>query len=286
MTAAVWDDTPCALGEGPLWHSTRNQLFWFDIIRFRLHSREAGESRTWQFDEHVSAGGWVDETRLLIASETGLSVFDIETGDRAPLASCEADRPDTRSNDGRADPQGGFWFGTMGKAAQPGMGAIYRWYRGELRTLHNGITIPNAICFAPDGRTGYFADTARKTVWCQDLDADGWPSGEARVFLDLTADGLNPDGAVTDAHGNLWLALWGASGVACYAPDARFLRKIAIPARHTSCPAFGGRDLTTLYCTTARQGLSAETLAAEPENGMTFAAPDAGRGRPEPKVIL
>ena len=122
MTAAVWDDTPCALGEGPLWHPIRNQLFWFDIIRYRLHSRVAGETKTWQFDEHVSAAGWVDETRLLVASETGLFVFDMETGHRTPLSSCEADRSETRSNDGRADPQGGFWFGTMGKAAQPGDG--------------------------------------------------------------------------------------------------------------------------------------------------------------------
>ncbi len=286
MAAQLWDETPCALGEGPLWHPLRNQLFWFDIIRYRLHTRETGKTRTWQFDEHVSAAGWIDDTRLLIASETGLFVFDLDDEGRAPVADCEADNPKTRSNDGRADPQGGFWFGTMGKAAEPGAGTIYRWYRGELRALHPGITIPNAICFAPDGKTAYFADTARKTVWSQSLDADGWPSAPPETFLDLAAEGLNPDGAVTDPQGNLWIAMWGASGVACYAPDRQHLQTVPFPARHTSCPAFGGPDLATLYCTTARQGLSAETLAAEPENGMTFAAADAGKGRPEPKVIL
>ena len=102
----------------------------------------------------------------------------------------------------------------------------------------------------------------------------------------MTAQGLNPDGAVTDAQGNIWIALWGASGVACHTPDGRHLHTVAVPARHTSCPAFGGPEFSTLYCTTARQGLSAETLSAEPQNGMTFAATGAGTGRPEPKVIL
>jgi sugar lactone lactonase YvrE len=92
------------------------------------------------------------------------------------------------------------------------------------------------------------------------LDADGWPAGEPELFLDLSADALNPDGAVIDADGTTWIAQWGASRVAAYAPDGSFLRAVEFPAPHTSCPAFGGPDLTTLFCTSARQGMDAAAL--------------------------
>ncbi len=287
MTADIFDPTPCALGEGPLWHPGRAQLLWFDVLRYRLHTREGGETRQWQFDEHVSAAGWIDDQRLLIASETALFAYDIESGARELLTPLEADRPDTRSNDGRADPWGGFWIGTMSKSAAEGQGAIYRFYKGELRCLFPRITIPNAIAFAPDGGHATFADTARGMVWRIRLAApDGWPEGAPEVFLDLTSEGLNPDGAVFDAAGDFWCAEWGASRVARYSPDGQFREAVAVGAPHSSCPAFGGPELSTLYCTTARQGLSAETLADGRAHGATFAAATSTRGQREHRVIL
>ena len=118
MTATVYDDRPCELGEGPLWHPLRRELFWFDILGKRMLARKGDATREWRFDRHASAAGWVDETTLLIATETDLSRFDIATGRLEPIAPLEADMPATRSNDGRADPFGGFWIGTMGKRAE------------------------------------------------------------------------------------------------------------------------------------------------------------------------
>ena len=285
--SAVWDETPCTLGEGPLWHPERRQLFWFDIIERRLLTREDGKPRSWQFDEHVSAAGWVDGTRLLIASETRLMVFDVESGAREDVHPLEADNPVTRSNDGRADPWGGFWIGTMGKGAEPEAGAIWRLYRGELRRLIAPITISNAICFAPDRGCAYFTDTPTAVIRRIALDPEhGWPSAEPEAWLDLSAEGWRPDGAVTDAAGNLWSAQWGGSRVACYSPEGRFLRAVGFGAAHTSCPAFGGDDLTTLFCTTACEGLSPEALGAAPDSGKTFAAEGVARGLPEPRVLL
>jgi sugar lactone lactonase YvrE len=283
----IYDETPCHLGEGPLWHPERGQLFWFDIIGRKLLTREGEATRIWAFDRIVSAAGWVDRDRLLIASETDLFLFDLRTGTSESLCPLEDGTPETRSNDGRADPWGGFWIGTMGKKAEPGAGAFYRFWKGELRRLHGGVTIPNSLCFSPDRRFAYFTDTGTRIICRQPLDAEtGWPAGEAEDWLDLNADGLNPDGSVIDSDGNLWNAQWGASRVACYAPDGTFLKAVAFPARHTSCPAFGGEGLTTLYCTTAREHLDPEVIAAEPHNGQTFAQPDAGRGLPEYRVLL
>jgi len=194
----------------------------------------------------------------------------------------EADNSSTRSNDGRADPKGGFWIGTMSKAAERRAGAIYRFYKGALEPLYRGISIPNAICFSPDGERAYFADTPTRRIMVQALDAEGWPDGSAEVFADLTADCLNPDGAVTDADGFLWNAQWGAGRVARYAPDGAFDRAVAVGGRHASCPAFGGPDLATLFVTTAREGMRAPGAA----EGRTYKVDVGVAGRPEPRVIL
>lgn len=280
-------DIACDLGEGPLWHPEAGCLFWFDITGRRLLRLGDAGTEIHGFGEMVSAAGWVDRDRLLVASESGLLLYHrAERRVAARLCDLEADTPATRSNDGRADPQGGFWIGTMGKAAEPGAGAIWRWHRGVLRRLWGGITIPNAICFRPDGRTAHFADTVTRQVMRVPLDAEGWPEGAPEVFLDLTAEGRNPDGAVVDADGVLWLAEWGAGRVAAYGPEGRFLRAVAFPAPHTTCPAFGGAGLAELYCTSARQGLDAAALAAAPESGLTFRAPGIFRGQAEHRVIL
>lgn len=272
------NDTRCTLGEGPLWHPERAEFFWFDIIGCKLHSL----AKTWEFDEMVSAAGWIDRATMLIASETRLFVFDLETGHQRDLSPLEADMPHTRSNDGRADPQGGFWIGTMGKRAEKGAGSIWRWYRGELRKLFDEISIPNAISFAPDGRSACFTDTVTQQVMRVALDAQGWPAAPAECWLDLRGTPYKPDGAVFDAGGNFWLAQWGAGRVAAYAPNGDFLRAVSFSAAHTSCPAFGGPDLTDLYCTTAREGLARPT----PLDGATFCLRDVGKGLQEACVRL
>jgi len=279
----IFDDTRCALGEGPLWHPERRQLFWFDILGGRLLTREGDERRQWQFDGPVSAAGWVDRDTLLIASDEALLRFDIATGQSGQICPLEADNPVTRSNDGRADPQGGFWIGTMGRNAEEGAGAIYRYWRGELRRLFAPITISNAICFAPGGERAYFADTPTYRIMTVALDADGWPTGDPAVFVDLSEARRRPDGAVIDAEGNLWNAQYGAGCVACYAPDGRLLSRIELPASQATCPAFGGPDLRTLFCTSAAKGLPPREGGAD---GMTFRLADAGIGLPEHQVIL
>ena len=282
----IYDDRSCELGEGPLWHPLRQQLYWFDILGKRLLTRSGDRPQEWQFDEMVSAAGWISKDELLIASESSLFRFNLETGAKSTVAALEANDPLTRSNDGRADPQGGFWIGTMGKVEGPGspaQGAIYRFYKGEIRRLFASVAIPNAISFAPNGKSACFADTVTGCVMRVALDAEGWPKGSAEIYLDLTAEGLTPDGAVIDRNGVMWLAQWGASRVAAYAPDGQFLRAVSFDAPHTSCPAFGG---DTLYCTSALHEMSAADRAAHPNAGKTFHAPGIAPGQTEHQVIL
>ncbi|TPE48533.1 SMP-30/gluconolactonase/LRE family protein [Amaricoccus solimangrovi] len=285
--AEIFDPRICELGEGLFWHPDRRSAFWFDILGRRLLSRDGSEELAWELDELHSAAGWIDRDRLILASETGLWDFHLATGERRLLAPLEADRPETRSNDGRADPWGGFWISTMGKKAEKGRGAIWRYHEGELRRLHDGVSIANAICFDRDRARAYFADTPTSTVWTQPVDpVTGWPSGPKRVFLDLSAEKLHPDGAVIDAAGRFWNAQWGSGRVACYDADGHMLFAESFPARQVSCPAFCGPDLARLVVTSAWEGMSEEERAREPLAGATFARRVRAMGVPAPRVRL
>lgn len=284
MQATVFDPTFCELGEGPLWAEGR--LFWFDILNNTLHARDlTGTTRSWPFPERASAAAKLRDGGLLIATETALRRFDPDSGDWLDIVDLESASPDTRSNDGRADRQGGFWIGTMSKTAAKGAGTIYRLYRGELRTVLPGITIPNSICFSPDGTRGYFSTGNDKCIHTWPLDEHGWPTEAPKPFFDFGPLGGVPDGAVVDSAGALWCANWGGGRVLRILPDGTVESEITLPVRQPSCPAFGP-DLDRLYITTAREHLDAETLAAQPLSGATFQAPIPVPGTSEPLVQL
>lgn len=283
--ASLFDQRRAELGEGAFWHPERQQLFWFDILSRRMFARDGARELSWELGELASAAGWIDQDTLLVSTETGLWRLALGDGSRTPIAAIAADDPTTRSNDGRTDPWGGFWASTIGLAGEPGKGEIWRWHRGQLRRLVSGLTVPNAICF--EGLHAFFTDTPSGVIHRLSLDAEGWPLGPAEVFLDLTEAGLFPDGAVTDAAGQIWNAQWGAGRVAHYDAQGRFLGAVTTPgARLSSCPCFGGPDLRDLYITTAQEGMSLEDRDAEPDAGKLFVARGAGQGRPSPRIGL
>jgi sugar lactone lactonase YvrE len=278
----IHDDKNCLLGEGAFWHPERGQLFWFDIYARHLCTK----GHHWSLPWSASSMAWVDRDRLILHSDRGLHLFDLGTGQAEDLMPFEADEPRTRANDGRADPYGGFWISTMDKAVAEPLGGIHRYYRGEVRRLFAPIAIPNAICFAPDGTTAYFTDTGTQVIRKVRLDGDGWPVGEPEAHVDLRGTDLMPDGAVVAADGTLWCAQWGASRVAVYDLTGKEVGSHAFPAIQTSCPAFGGPDLTDLYCTSAAAGLPQGHLADHPDEGRTFVLPTGRKGQAEHRVIL
>ncbi|WP_319497744.1 SMP-30/gluconolactonase/LRE family protein [uncultured Cohaesibacter sp.] len=283
---SLFDDRLCSLGEGPLWHPLRKQLFWFDIMGKALLTRVGDRTQQWDFDDYVSAGGWVDHDRILIASSTCLFVFNLETGEQQRLCDLEEDMPGNRSNDGRADPYGGFWIGTMGLKTEQGAGSFYRYYRGELRKLYGDISVSNGTCFSVDGKSAFFTDTRSRLMHRVALDKDGWPVGDPEVYLDFRRENINIDGAVCDTNGMIWIAHWGIHAVRAYASDGSILHEETYPVSRVSCPAFGGEDLRTLFVTTARSGASQEELKQQPLAGATFATELDFVGQAEHQVIL
>ena len=282
----IFDARRCRLGEGPLWHPLRNQLFWFDILKCRLYSLDGRREFSWQFERSVSAAGWINHDHLLIADSASLFEFNVETGQQRHVVDLEADNPMTRSNDGRADPWGGFWIGTMGYNAESRAGAIYRFYKGEIKQLFSDITISNAICFDASRSVAYFTDTPTGKIWRQPLSENGWPVGSAELFLDLEGASLNPDGAVTDSAGNIWIAFWGDCSVRCYSTDGEQLHKVELPTSQPSCPAFGGAEFNRLIVTTAKQGLpDAEVISGVAGSVFAINVPVFGKAEPAVEML-
>ncbi len=290
QTARLLLDSQCALGEGPIWHPGRQQLFFFDINEQSLFAvTAAGEIvDSWLFNETVAAAAILDDHTLVLATDTGLKEFDLATGGMNRINEIEADNPDTRTNDSRVHPSGAFWIGTLSRSSEEEpRGAVYHYRAGLLTTLKSAISIPNATCFSPDGRIAYWTDTPTKKILQVATDpATGLPIGEWTLFADVSDGRGYPDGAVIDSEGYLWNAKWGGSCVVRHAPDGSIDRIIEVPVSQVTCPAFGGPDLKTLFITTANKNMSAEQLAAEKIAGGLFVIDVDVAGLPEATIVL
>ncbi|MDA9527097.1 SMP-30/gluconolactonase/LRE family protein [Bradyrhizobium sp. CCBAU 25338] len=288
VPTTVLSGYPCHLGEGPTYDATTDTAWWFDIREGLLFEAQldSGSIRVHALGRMASALGRIDAERQLIVAEDGLYIRKLVDGVMTLLCPLEADNHATRSNDARVHPSGTFWIGTMGCEAERGAGAIYAFHRGKIALLFPRISIPNSICFSPDGAIGYFADSARAVLYAVPLNpATGLPRGEPEVLLRHSGIG-GLDGSVCDAEGNIWNACWGASRVDVYSPQGERLRSLGVPARQASCPAFVGSDLSRLLVTSAWQGMDATARAADPQAGCTFLLEASARGRAEPDVKL
>jgi len=278
----------CHLGEGPTYDAATDTAWWFDIVERRLFEArlDTGRITIHSLDVMGSALARIDAHRQLLVADDGIYVRDAADGRMTLYHQLEADNAATRSNDARVHPSGTFWIGTMGRQAERGLGAIYALHRGELSRLYDGVTIPNAICFSPDGTIGYFADTGKNTLFRVDLDAaTGLPRG-APVALVTRRGGGGIDGAVVDADGLIWNARWGGGCIDVYSPQGEHLRTLRVPARQSSCPAFVGQDFSRLLVTSAWQDMGDDAKRADPDHGRTFVLDVAARGRAEPDVRL
>lgn len=272
------------LGETPLWCARTGRLWWLDIERPMLHSLDpatgahSAEAHAARFLGSVAlrqGGGQV------LALDLSLYLRPEQGGPLQHLATVEQDR-DNRLNDGRVDPRGRLWIGTMDNALHRANGALYRVDPdGTSHRLFGEVIVANGIAFAPDGRRMYFADTRRYRTWVMDLDPeDGMPINR-RPFADFTLGQERPDGACVDTDGCLWVAMFGGGKLLRLTPEGRIDREIRLPVSNPTCACFGGPDLRTLFVTTATKFLSEAALAAEPLAGSLLAIHGLGQGLPE-----
>lgn len=269
---------PSVLGESPVWHPDEAALWWCDIPGHALHRFHpaSGEHRSWDFDCDVSCCAPMQGGQWLLGMRDGLWRFDPATGRRHALAAPPYDGARERFNDGKADPQGRLWVGTIYEPRDPPLAALYRYARGRLDRMAGDITVSNGLGFSPDGRTMYWSDTKAHRIHAFDFDGLDGSIARQRIFAnfepkrpgqDLADYGGRPDGAAVDSQGCYWVAMFEGARLLRLAPDGRVLQAVPLPVQCPTMPCFGGADLRTLYVTTSRENRPADELARQPWAG-------------------
>lgn len=281
-------DVRNTLGEGVTWCGRHQGLYWTDIHEAVLwYFRPAdGVTRQWNLPERLASfalcenAGW-----LLLGLASGLAFFHEASGEIVHIADVEAALP-TRLNDGACDRAGRFVFGTLHEPIEGdtrrALGSFYRLHTGlKLERLPLGsVAISNSIAFSPDGAAMYYCDSVEGIVR---VCTYGDTLSHAQTYVDLSDLDGDPDGSAVDQDGGLWNAQWGLGRVVRYDRAGKESFVVHVPTKQPTRVAFGGADLKTLYITTARDGLSAEALIADPHAGGLFAADVPFSGLPEPR---
>jgi sugar lactone lactonase YvrE len=274
---------PALLGESALWHPQEQVLYYCDIPGRSLHRFDpgSGASQAWQFETHVASCAPIAGSRdLLLAMRDGLWRFDPVSGRRELLAAPPYDVNNERFNDGKCDPQGRFWVGTIYEPREPALAALYRYHRGELLRMADGITVSNGLAWSPTGRTMYWSDTKAHTIYTMDFNAATGVPTKRQVFAsfahkqpgqDLASYGGRPDGAAVDAQGCYWVAMFEGARVLRLSPAGEVLQEVKLPVRCPTMPCFGGADMQTLYITTSREKRPDDELVQQPLAGCTLA---------------
>lgn len=254
ITAQPQRISACAaeLGEGPVWDPRDGTLWWVDILAPALFQLRDGDTTRFEPPFQVTALAPAAAGGFVAATARGPALIDPAAGYYQPLGTHEP-APGTRTNDGKLDRTGGFWFGTMDASGANAPVGILHHVRadGHVTAISTGYHVTNGPAFSNDGRTMYHNDSALGRIHAYDLAPGGAATGR-RVHATLT-DGA-PDGMTVDAEGALWVAVWDGGCIRRLAPDGTLLTEIAMPVRRPTSVAFGGPDLRTLHVTSARFG--------------------------------
>lgn len=273
MQATLILDAKSQLGEGAFWHPAENKLYWVDIEKKELHIYDSISKKDMHFNVGSRPGTVVPVKGggALIALQNGIHFIDTRTGE---LTFYNNPLPENiRFNDGKCDPSGRFWVGSMHLDLIKGTATLYRFDKDKtIHVMLTNITCSNGIAWSAAKKIMYYIDTPTGNVDAFDYDDATGNISNRRIVIKVP-DGMGyPDGMTMDSEDKLWVALWGGKGVARFDPaTGELMQKIDVPAPHTTSCTFGGKDLKTLYITTARNELSENDLKTYPLSGGLFA---------------
>jgi len=273
--------TAAMLGEGPIWVERDAALWFVDIKGHRIHRLDPATRDTQSWDAPGQVG-WIVPARsglFVVGLQTGLHHFDPATGAFDLIHAPERHLPGNRLNDATVAADGGIWFGSMDDAEEDDSGRVYRFHAGTCTDAGlPPVCIVNGPALSPDGRLLYHVDTLGGTIWRSALDQDGRIL-ETAAFVRIEEGAGFPDGPVVDAQGAVWIGLFGGWAVRRYGADGTLLATIPFPVANVTKIAFGGENLSTVYATTARKGVSEDELQAQPLTGHVFAFEAGVRGQ-------
>jgi sugar lactone lactonase YvrE len=277
-------DARADIGEGPAWEARTGSLYWVDIHARHLHifSPLEGTDRLIDVGEFLGCATPRDAGGLVLGLCSGFATLDLSTEKLTRLVNPEPHLPGNRFNDGKCDPAGRFLAGTMDDVEIKASGSLYSLAPdGTLKTLISGTRVSNGLAWSSDYRTFYFIDTPTRVVMAYDYDLATGEIANPRLVVSVPPELGWPDGMTSDIEGMLWVALWGGAKLTRWNPaTGQLVAEIPLPAFNVSSCAFGGPDLTDIYVTSARKGISAEQLAKYPLSGGVFCIRTNIRGMP------
>ncbi|TVQ17578.1 MAG: SMP-30/gluconolactonase/LRE family protein [Spirochaetaceae bacterium] len=276
MKAALIIDAKTKLGEGAFWDVRARVLYWVDIEgrQLRVYDPRTQRERVHATSDRVGTVVPRASGGVVMAVGRGAVIVDEPGGAEQALCTFDEEPADSRMNDGKCDPAGRLWVGSISTKGVKEGSALYRVEPdGAYRQMLTGVTVSNGIVWTADERTMYYIDTPTRNVQGFDYDRASGDITNARVAFNIP-DGMGfPDGMTIDSEGMLWIAMWGGSAVRRFDPDSgRMLSSIDLPASNVTSCALGGDDLRDLYITTASVGLNEDQRAAQPTAGGLFHA--------------
>ncbi len=283
MEAELFIQSGNMLGEGPVWDDTKKELLWVDIERKMLcfYNLNNGDVCEFEMDSRIGAAVPIDNSDdYLLALQSGLKIFNRKKGGFQLIAKPEENIPNNRFNDGKCDPAGRFWIGSMDLGVKKGAGNLYC-LDSDLKLNHklNDLTISNGLAWSSDLQKMYFIDTSTYSVTQFDYDLKTSAISNPLTVVQVPEKHGAPDGMCIDSEGMLWIAHWGGGNVSRWNPaNGELLQKVDVPAPHVTSCCFGGEKLDTLYITTAKTGLTETQLKEFPFSGSVFQVKLGGKG--------
>jgi sugar lactone lactonase YvrE len=270
------------LGEGPLWNISDQKLYWVDIENDIYHSLDpkTGNHEIVNLGEKIGVLAFRERGGMVMATERGFVFWDPASRLLTRISDPEADKQETRFNDGAVDRLGRFWAGTLGDNFN---NSLYRLDPDlTVHKMDSGIDISNGIGWSLDNKVMYFTDSTPKLIYAYDFDLASGTIENRRIFVDSSDRPGVPDGLTVDAEGCIWSARWGGWCLERYDPDGKLERTIKTPAEFPTSVMFGGPDLDVLYFTSARIEIPPDQRTQRPVDGNVFSFRPGMKGVPEP----
>jgi sugar lactone lactonase YvrE len=266
-------DAHAELGEGPVWDERSGLLWWVDLLGGTVHRTDpvSGTDETTNVGSAIGAVALREDDRLLVAVADGVGVLDPLTKDVELVLPLLTGDPDLRMNDGKVDPLGRFWVGSMSWSLTPGAGVLLRIDPDlSVTPMLTDLTIPNGLDWSDDARSMYYIDTVTSRVDRFAFDIRTGTMSGRQPLVTVPAGQGYPDGMTLDAEGHLWVALFDGWGVQRYSPEGRLEDRIEVPAEQVTSVTFGGRNLEDLYITTGQEDFPPGGKSNQPHAGGLF----------------
>jgi sugar lactone lactonase YvrE len=281
------------VGESILWCHEERSLYWIDICGRRIHRYEPDGARhdTWETPDFPTSIAMRKSGGFLVSLQHQICFWQPD-GRFETFVEPEPDMPRNRLNEGRVAPDGSFWVASMqnnlnsdgsSRPMTASTGAVYRIdSSGNIKKLTENIFgISNTMAWSDEGDF-YFADTMANAIYRFDYDAVSSTLGKQEIFVSDIGQGA-PDGSTLDSYGRIWNCRFGGGSVLCFDRNGSVCETLRLPVTSPTSCTFGGKDLSTLYITSAQFGLSHAEVVSNPIEGCLLSAKVGVVGNPEPK---